>query len=348
MLAHLKASRSCFATNRAVPLCRVAYCAGGGHIGRSPGVERLRRAGEANIILLPSPFGTSWGKCGPPRDGLLARASWQSKLPLPKSVFRSKNSPESRVVDPSYLAPPPVSRRKLLAIMIFPMKMIFLNTWNGRIRQGIAAFIQQQIPGTDVFCFQEVYKEMQTLCRGLLPNYRMIRGYKKVAEDDDFLQATYLRNDLQLLSWQLVLKKHPGTGLGIYTQIDMRNNMIHLCNLHGTARPGTKLDTPQRINQSQELLDFFKEKKGLKIIGGDFNLGPETKSVQMFEENGYRNLIREFGIRTTRNRLAWEPYSDDKQYYSDYVFVSPEVKVKEFSVPENEISDHLALVLRLE
>jgi endonuclease/exonuclease/phosphatase family metal-dependent hydrolase len=176
----------------------------------------------------------------------------------------------------------------------------------------------------------------------------MIRGYKKLAEDNDFPQATYLRDDLQLLSWQFVLKKHPGTGLGIYTQIDMRNNMIHLCNLHGTARPGNKLDTAQRINQSRGLIDFFKDKNGMKIIGGDFNLLPETKSAQMFEENGYRNLIKEFRIRTTRNRLAWELYPDDKQYYSDYVFVSPEVKVKEFSVPENEISDHLALVLGLE
>jgi endonuclease/exonuclease/phosphatase family metal-dependent hydrolase len=86
----------------------------------------------------------------------------------------------------------------------------------------------------------------------------------------------------------------------------------------------------------------------MKIIGGDFNLLPETKSAQMFEENDYRSLIKEFRIRTTRNRLAWELYPNDKQYYADYVFVSPGVNVKEFSVPENEISDHLALILRVE
>ena len=228
------------------------------------------------------------------------------------------------------------------------MKMIFLNTWNGRIRQGITAFIRQQALDTDVFCFQEVDKEMRTFCRELLPDYRMIRGYKKTAEDDNFAQATYLRNDLQLLSSQLVLEKHARTGLGIYTQINARNTMIHLCNFHGTATPGNKLDTPKRINQSQGLIGFFKEKKGMKIIGGDFNLLPETKSVQMWEENDYRSLIKDFRVRTTRNRLAWELYPDDRQYYSDYVFVSPEVNVREFSVTKNEISDHLALVLGVE
>jgi endonuclease/exonuclease/phosphatase family metal-dependent hydrolase len=228
------------------------------------------------------------------------------------------------------------------------MEVIFLNTWNGKIREGISAFIKRQAPDTDVFCFQEVYEEMRTLLGELLPNYRMISGYKKVAEDDDFSQATFVRSDLELLSSEFVLENQPGAGLAIYTQINMQNTAIHLCNLHGTARPGSKLDTPQRIAQSQELLDFFEEKKGMKILGGDFNLRPETKSAQMFEENGYRSLIKEFRIRTTRNRLSWELYPENKQYFSDYIFVSPDVNVREFSVPTNEISDHLPLVLKIE
>ena len=228
------------------------------------------------------------------------------------------------------------------------MKVIFLNTCNGKIREGIAAFIKQQAPDTEVFCFQEVYEEMRTLSGELLPNYRMISGYKQVAADDDFFQATYVRNDLELLSSGLVLENQPGAGLAIYTQINMQNTTMHLCNFHGTARPGNKLDSPQRINQSQELLDFFEKKKGMKIIGGDFNLRPETKSARMFEENGFRSLIKDFRIRTTRNRLIWELYPENKQYFSDYVFVSAEANVREFSVPTNEISDHLPLVLKVE
>jgi endonuclease/exonuclease/phosphatase family metal-dependent hydrolase len=89
-------------------------------------------------------------------------------------------------------------------------------------------------------------------------------------------------------------------------------------------------------------------KPGLKIIGGDLNLMPDTESVRMFAANGYRDLIAEFKIPTTRNRLVWDKFPDSKQYYSDYVFVSPEVKVREFSVPNNEISDHLPLIVDIQ
>jgi endonuclease/exonuclease/phosphatase family metal-dependent hydrolase len=140
----------------------------------------------------------------------------------------------------------------------------------------------------------------------------------------------------------------PDTGLGIYTQVGDGAGKMHICNLHGIAKPGDKLDTPQRLRQSKALIDFFDSLDGRKIIGGDFNLSPDTDSIRSFEEHGYINLIKEFGIRTTRNRLAWELYPDNKQYHSDYVLISPDVKVRAFEVPNNEVSDHLPLILDVE
>jgi endonuclease/exonuclease/phosphatase family metal-dependent hydrolase len=67
----------------------------------------------------------------------------------------------------------------------------------------------------------------------------------------------------------------------------------------------------------------------------------------MFEENGYRDLIKEYKISTTRNRLAWEMYPDNKQLFSDYVFLSPGITINNFSVPDNEISDHLPMILEV-
>lgn len=104
-----------------------------------------------------------------------------------------------------------------------------------------------------------------------------------------------------------------------------------------------------RLRQSEKIINFFNDKKGLKIIGGDFNLNPDTKSVMMFEKAGYRNLIKEFDIKSTRNKLSWKQFKNQpdfvKQYFADYVFVSSDVKVKDFTVPYNEISDHLPLIL---
>jgi hypothetical protein len=67
----------------------------------------------------------------------------------------------------------------------------------------------------------------------------------------------------------------------------------------------------------------------------------------MFKNNGYKNLIGDYQIITTRNNLAWSLYPD-KQYFADYVFASPEIKVKSFEVPNNEVSDHLPLILEIE
>ena len=142
------------------------------------------------------------------------------------------------------------------------MRIIFLNTWNGKMREGITEFIKQQSASTDIFYFQEAYHKMEFFCKELLPRYKVVTAYKYIADHNDFPQATYLRENVPLLSSETILEKLPGTGLGIYTEIKVRNTLIHLCNFHDTAKPGEKMDTPERLSQSQGLLDFLKEKKG--------------------------------------------------------------------------------------
>jgi len=121
-----------------------------------------------------------------------------------------------------------------------------------------------------------------------------------------------------------------------------------LGNPHGTAYPGDKKDSEIRISQSKTILNSFKE-DGPKIIGGDFNLLRDTRSISILEEVGYRNLISEFNIKSTRNKVAWDRFKNDpnfvKQYDSDFCFVSKEIKVKNFEVPNIEASDHEPLIL---
>lgn len=135
-------------------------------------------------------------------------------------------------------------------------------------------------------------------------------------------------------------------GCGIFALVRSGDREFFVCNFHGVAKPGDKLDTPKRVAQSEGLIQFFENKPGLKIIGGDFNLLPDTKSIRLFRENGYRDLIAEYHIPTTRNHFAWDLYPE-KQLFSDYVFTSPEVKIKTFSAPNIEISDHLPLIVEL-
>lgn len=209
-------------------------------------------------------------------------------------------------------------------------------------------FLEGEAPGTDVFCFQEADAKMRELAAAPLSDFQGVTAHKDISDDDAFYQATYVRKSAAILRSATLLDSGNDVGFALSAQVSSGNGSVHICNLHGISQPGDKLDSPGRLRQSREIGDFFEDKTGPKIIGGDFNLLPQTRSIEMFAEKGYRNLIKEFRIATTRNRLAWKMYPDNKQYFCDYVFVSPEVLVKSFSVPNLEISDHLPMIVEVE
>jgi hypothetical protein len=228
------------------------------------------------------------------------------------------------------------------------MKIIFLNALGGKFRDEITEYITIASRSTDIFCFQETDRQVRLICKDALAGWREIAARKDMYSEDEFNLAIYVNKNISVLSSEVIFKSGEDVGLGMYSEVQAGDKIIHIGNFHGVSQPGDKLDNAERITQSKGLIDFFKDKQGLKIIGGDFNALPETKSIQMFEENGYKDLIKDFKIPTTRNRLVWELFPETKLYYSDYVFVSPDVKVKSFLVPNIEISDHLPMELEIE
>ncbi len=53
-----------------------------------------------------------------------------------------------------------------------------------------------------------------------------------------------------------------------------------------------------------------------------------------------RNLVKEFGVKSTRSKLYTKPVK-----FADYILVSNDVKVNKFDVINMEVSDHLPLFL---
>ena len=206
----------------------------------------------------------------------------------------------------------------------------------------ISAYLRQQMADTDIFCFQEAYENMKILGGNILKNYQEVSATKFVTEYDNFQQTIYVKQSIPIIASGTILADRENCGLGLYVEVQSDNSTIRICNFHGMSRPVDKSDNPNRILQSEELIKFYDGKASV-IIGGDFNIFPTNKSEQMFEEHGYRDLIKDFNIQTTRNQYAWEMYPNSKQYYSDYVFMSPDLTLKEFTVVDNLVSDHLPL-----
>ncbi len=259
------------------------------------------------------------------------------------------------------------------------MKLISLNIWGGRAYDPLTEFIKESARDTDVFCFQEVFSSSSStkVSRGTHTNIlsdfsEVLKGYNvffaptqdgydcegPVDFEVTMGPATFTKKSIRVLSWEdificgeknSVKPDDPATvpaGM-LCTRIQADSKSYVVCNIHGFAYPGTKLDTPERLGQSLKIKGFLEREKAEKIICGDFNLMPETQSIKMLEEN-MENLIKKFKITSTRSRIS--PYfgTPEEQQFADYMLVSGGVRVKDFQVPDVAISDHLPMILNFE
>lgn len=263
------------------------------------------------------------------------------------------------------------------------MKLVSLNTYGGHFFEPLMEFVKLHAVDTDIFCFQEIFDtatdivwESKTRAnllaemRRALPEFEGIYapvqdgyvegkpGNKKIS----FGVATFVRRTHKIESSGSIFihLAHNSYVTGdnltlpanmLQTQLSVNGHHMMVCNVHGTAFPGHKLDTPERLGQSQIILDFAMDQEGEKIITGDFNLLPETESVRVFEESGFQDLVADFGITTTRGTLIKQlhpEYSTSEygfQEFADYTFATPGVHVSTYEVPDLSISDHLPLIV---
>ncbi len=77
-----------------------------------------------------------------------------------------------------------------------------------------------------------------------------------------------------------------------------------------------------------------------QVLCGDFNLTPDTKSIEILEE-GMVNHIKHNNITNTRSS-----FYEKEIRFADYILTSPDIHVGEFAVLPDEVSDHLALQMQ--
>ncbi len=266
------------------------------------------------------------------------------------------------------------------------MKLISLNSFGGTFFEPLRAFVTAHAPDTDIFCFQEILSAtapplvsdgartnlLQELIIALpdfqyffAPTQTHFNLTQLVDQKMETGVATFMKKNLPLATTGSFFVYGIPNGLvgnnfvtlpynTHHVTLSFEEKMLTVCNFHGTAEPGSKFDTPERLAQSQKVLNFLSGQSGAKIVCGDFNLLPHTQSVGMFEQNGFRNLIKEFKITSTRGSLLKKihpEYGANKygfQEFADYTFVTPDIQVTNFQVPDLPISDHLPMILEFD
>lgn len=255
-------------------------------------------------------------------------------------------------------------------------KIISLNTWGGHAFTELSKFISEHADDTDVFCFQEVYHTdtdirashparynlFSELCQ-LLPNHVGIpafseKGYDIQGKVDFHLEwglSTFVHKNTALIDEQHHLVFQFAEDLEI--NYGRQPRKIHLLkiektghqpitviNFHGLWKKELgKVDSPERLEQSRNIQQVLsKHQEQPIVLMGDFNLNPETESLAIIKQN-LRDLITEYGVTSTRSSIYTKPGR-----YADYAFISPELTVESFQVPQEiTASDHLPLILKL-
>ncbi len=252
------------------------------------------------------------------------------------------------------------------------LKLLSLNIWGGRRFDEFITFVKDNSSEIDIFCFQEIldtptdtkvtndqraniYQELGSVLPDFWSSFApaqegydfeknvdfplelglaiFVRKSIKVKESGDFF-VYKTRNDHKLENlWKDSYPKNVQ-----YINLEFNGKEYWVGHLHGLWWPDD-LDTEDRIKQSEKINEFFASKSGEKILAGDLNLLPESRSLKIIESK-MRNLVKEFDIKSTRTIL----YKKENKF-ADYVLVSSGVEVKSFEVPDIPVSDHCPLIL---
>lgn len=241
------------------------------------------------------------------------------------------------------------------------MKIMTLNIWGGYVSAPLREFIAAN-KGIDIFCLQEVYHkatgkisdddrkvelEIFAMLQELLPNHK---GFFRPVVDGTYGIALFVKQGI-LIEGEGVIDIHndpsyPGHGpahsrILQWIKIEDQTQSYCIMNVHGLWNGQGKTDTPPRLAQSQKIRDFMDQVNAPIILCGDFNLRPDTESLQILAK-GMQNWVEKTGVTSTRTS-----YYPKAEKFADYIFTSPEIEVRDFQVMTDEVSDHAPLLIEI-
>lgn len=245
------------------------------------------------------------------------------------------------------------------------LKIICLNVWGGMAGSDLIRFFEKH-QETDVFCLQEVYHggghaipkiaagkslarvdpDTFSKIQKALPQHR---AYFTAQYVSYLGLAIFVHERLSVLdTGDIFVYGEDGfvSDLDVadharklqYATLQTRNGLMTILNIHAAWQAVGKRDTPERLVQSQTIIDFTDQFSHPLLLCGDFNLLPDTKSIRLLEQAGWENLIHTFAISSTRTTLYDKP-----EKYADYVFVKNGLQVLACETLPDVVSDHAPL-----
>lgn len=253
------------------------------------------------------------------------------------------------------------------------MKIISLNTWGARGGLDNLLDFFKRHTDADIFCLQEIWSHgggnrmvgrkaggelLVGVTTTLLQQIEKVLSNHRVFFKPHFFDfyglALFVKKDIEVQEeGDIFVYKEQGYiseeeagnhARNIqYVTFKAKDEVRTIVNFHGLWNGKGKTDTEDRLLQSDNIISFLKNISNPFILCGDFNLRPDTKSIEKFESFGLRNLIKEYGVTSTRTSL----YKKSAEKFADYALVSPDIKIINFQVLTDVVSDHAPMFLEV-
>lgn len=241
------------------------------------------------------------------------------------------------------------------------MKILQLNIWGGRLGKVVSDLLAREqadvvciqeifsVPGGKSFFFEdqeEIQKSAEYPHAHHTPSGVMNYMNRKASWGNCILSKLSFSYTNDEFTYFEVINDFDFIDSGNYNKgrvlqhvvVDSDYGKVNVLNHHGYHIHHHKNGDEETMRQCKLIADYIKGLDGPVVLCGDFNLLPNSDSLEQINEV-LVNHVKEQKILTTRTPLT------HKTEACDYIFTSSSIEVKNFQVLDDIVSDHKALIV---
>lgn len=253
------------------------------------------------------------------------------------------------------------------------MKLIQVNGWLGRLNGPLVRFIKAESP--DIVCLQEALRPIGEDLPTFHDQYGYVKEIQAAADLPNLffspawgfeMSGTTIDVGLAMMSKSgLIEKQHFHVNNSYYVakqvsdyrrntrafqsaSIRLGNSKLTLANYQGYLAGRHARGDEVSESLMKKVSDALSVLPRPLVFCGDLNVNPDTPTIAALNDLGLRNLITEAGIKSTLSRAHRAPLEDQDNVACDYIFVSQDIRVKNFQASDELVSDHKALVMEFD
>lgn len=254
------------------------------------------------------------------------------------------------------------------------MKLIQVNAWLGRLNAPLARFIRAQQP--DIVCMQETFAPNPEVIKAFANQYNFV---------NEIVEAGHFSHKFFTPAWgftmggtvinvgNLILSKYPldnRRSFHTYNHYYVRRQssdalpntrVWHACtvqlpkdktlsiaNYQGYLAGANAKGDNTTVQTMQKVRGVLASLARPLIFSGDLNVSTDSPALDTLSDLGLKNLTLAYKVTTTLSSAHRAPDKDRSSVACDYIFVSNEVRVLDFRVSDELVSDHKALILEFD